>query len=104
MSQWGVLCWGQPREQSCILEHGNIRTYSKRELHEGFKRVQDRSCVVGKPWFPANVYCVEYKERGMSQTLDDLFDAFKAQSAEAQQSQLLQESERLYEDALAGKK
>jgi hypothetical protein len=65
-----------------ILEHGNLRTYSKRELHEGFKRG-----VVGKPWFPANVYCVEYKERGMSQTLDDFFDALKAQSEEAQQSE-----------------
>jgi hypothetical protein len=86
-----------------ILEHGNLRNYSKRELLDGFKRVQDRSCVVGKPWFPANVYCVEYKERGMSQILDDLFDAFKAQSAEEQQSQL-QKSERCYEDALAGKK
>jgi len=49
-----------------ILEHGDLRTKSKRELHEGFKRVQDRSCVVGKPWFPANVYCVDYKEKGMS--------------------------------------
>ncbi len=86
-----------------ILEHGNLRTYSKRDLHEGFKRVQDRSRVVGKPWFPANVYCVEYKERGMAQILDDLFDAFKAQSAETQQSDL-QESERSYEDALARKR
>jgi hypothetical protein len=85
-----------------ILEHGNLRTKSKRELHEGFKRVQDRSCVVGKPWFPANVYCVDYKEKGMSQTLDDIFDSFKAQSAEAQQSQL-QESDGIYEDALAEK-
>jgi hypothetical protein len=86
-----------------ILEHGNLRTYSKRDLHERFKRVQDRSCVVGKPWFPANVYCVEYKDRGMAQTLDGFFDAFKAQSAEEQQSQL-QESELLYDEALAAKR
>jgi hypothetical protein len=86
-----------------LLEHGDLRTKSKRELHEGFKRVQDRSCVVGKPWFPANVYSVDYKEKGMSQTLDELFDAYKAQSADAQQSQL-QESDRIYEDALAEKK
>ncbi len=26
-----------------ILEHGNLRTFGKRDLHEGFKRVQDRS-------------------------------------------------------------
>ena len=86
-----------------VLENGTLRWKSKRELHEGFKRVQDRSCVVGKPWFPANVYCVDYKEKGMSQTLDDIFDSFKAQSADAQQSQL-QESDRIYEDALAEKK
>ena len=39
----------------------------------------------------------------MSQILDDIFDAFKAQSADAQQSQL-QESDRIYEDAQAEKK
>jgi hypothetical protein len=46
---------------------------------------------------------VDYKEKGMSQILDDIFDAFKAQSADAQQSQL-QESDTIYEDALAEKK
>jgi hypothetical protein len=98
----GTLMLGSTKG-AVLLEHGDLRTKSKRELHEGFKRVQDRSCVVGKPWFPANVYSVDYKEKGMSQILDDIFDAFKAQSADAQQSQL-QESDTIYEDALAEKK
>jgi 2,3-bisphosphoglycerate-independent phosphoglycerate mutase len=43
------------------------------------------------------------EERGMAQILDGFFDAFKAQSAETQQSDL-QESERSYEDLLARKR
>jgi len=84
----GTLMLGSTKG-AVLLEHGDLRTKSKR--------------VVGKPWFPANVYSVDYKEKGMSQILDDLFDSFKAQSAHAQQSQL-QESDTIYEDALAEKK
>jgi hypothetical protein len=98
----GNLMFGSTKG-AVILEHGNVRWKSACELLAGFKRVQNRSCGVGKAWFPTNAYSVDYKEKGMSQTLDDLFDAFKADSADGQQSQL-QESDRIYEDALAEKK
>ncbi len=88
---------------SVMLENGNIRFYSKREVVGGFKRMLDKSCEVGKPWFPTNVYCVQYKERGISQTLDDLFDAFKAKTA-AEQIVLLRGSEALYKESLEAKK
>jgi hypothetical protein len=94
---------GESTMGSVILEHGNIRTHSKRDLIGGYKRMLDKSCEVGKPWFPSNVYCIQYKERRMCHTLDDLFDAFKAQPA-AENQVLLQDSEGLYKEGLAAKK